>query len=319
MEKRDRYIAAIGEIVVEIMASERGDGFTEAQPFVGPFASGAPAIFIHQAALLGQACGIASCVGDDDFGRMNLDRLRISGVDVRAVAISRTRPTGSAFVRYAADGSRQFIFNIAHSACGEIAESEPLHAMVDRTDHLHVMGSSLFSESLAALTLDGISRVKARGGTVSFDPNVRPEAIADGFLHHSLPAILSQTDVFLPSGDELFIAHPGSREREALDALFDNGVTVVVHKRGSAGARYHDRALTIDQSAFPVDETDPTGAGDSFGATFLTYWLRGYAPKACLQMAAAAGAIAVTKQGPMEGAASANEIEALAKTTGALT
>ena len=56
----------IGEILVEIMGVTTGAGFREAQPLVGPFPSGAPAIFIDQVAKLGGSCGIVSAVGDDD-------------------------------------------------------------------------------------------------------------------------------------------------------------------------------------------------------------------------------------------------------------
>lgn len=93
-------VVTIGEILVEIMAEERGAGFLEPLHLVGPFPSGAPAIFIDQVAKLGQACRIISCVGDDDFGWINLERLRADGVDVEGIARLPDQVTGSAFVRY---------------------------------------------------------------------------------------------------------------------------------------------------------------------------------------------------------------------------
>ena len=93
-------VVTLGEILVEIMADERGHGFREPLRLVGPFPSGAPAIFIDQVAKLGQPCGIIACVGDDDFGRVNLERLENDGVDVTAVEVNPTYVTGSAFVRY---------------------------------------------------------------------------------------------------------------------------------------------------------------------------------------------------------------------------
>ena len=99
-----KKVITIGEILVEIMATEIGDGFLEPIPLVGPFPSGAPAIFIDQVAKLGQPCGMIGCVGEDDFGRVNIERLRRDGVDVSAIAVDPDRPTGSAFVRYRADG-----------------------------------------------------------------------------------------------------------------------------------------------------------------------------------------------------------------------
>ena len=50
-----KSILTIGEILVEIMATDKGDGFLEPVKLVGPFPSGAPAIFIDQAAKFGQA------------------------------------------------------------------------------------------------------------------------------------------------------------------------------------------------------------------------------------------------------------------------
>ena len=56
-------VVAIGEVLVEMMADEQGEGFREPLHLIGPFPSGAPAIFIDQVAKLGQPCGMISCVG----------------------------------------------------------------------------------------------------------------------------------------------------------------------------------------------------------------------------------------------------------------
>src|ERR1700727_2179335 len=46
--RRMAGIMTIGEILVEIMATERGQSFRTPGTLVGPFPSGAPAIFIDQ-------------------------------------------------------------------------------------------------------------------------------------------------------------------------------------------------------------------------------------------------------------------------------
>ena len=94
-----KKIVTVGEIVVEIMATEPGRGFLEATALVGPFPSGAPAIFIDQVALLGHPCGMVGRVGDDDFGRLNVRRLAADGVDVSAVSVDPEAATRSAIVR----------------------------------------------------------------------------------------------------------------------------------------------------------------------------------------------------------------------------
>ena len=120
----------IGEILVEIMADVPGDVFRAPIAPAGPFLSGAPAIFIDQVARMGQPCGIISKVGRDDVGRVNTDRLAADGVDVSAIGTNLNRPTGSAFVRYRADGSRDFVFNIGQSAFGTMPDSPAVAAML---------------------------------------------------------------------------------------------------------------------------------------------------------------------------------------------
>lgn len=80
-----RCIVTIGEIVVEIMAETQGIGFLEPMALKGPYPSGAPAIFIDQAAKLGVDCGVISAVGHDDFGTLNVERLKHDGVDISAI------------------------------------------------------------------------------------------------------------------------------------------------------------------------------------------------------------------------------------------
>ncbi|TJW39703.1 MAG: sugar kinase, partial [Mesorhizobium sp.] len=68
-----KKLVGAGEILVEIMAERIGQSFLEPGPLLGPYPSGAPAIFIGQAAALGQPAGLIGAVGDDDFGRLNID------------------------------------------------------------------------------------------------------------------------------------------------------------------------------------------------------------------------------------------------------
>jgi tagatose kinase len=305
-----KSILTIGEILVEIMAAEKGDGFLEPIKLIGPFPSGAPAIFIDQAAKFGQPAAIIGCVGDDDFGRINLNRLRRDGVDVEGVRIDPERATGSAFVRYKSDGSRAFVYNIKHSASGSIALDSAARTVLERSDHLHVMGTALFSPSIVEIVLDAADTIKARGGTISFDPNLRPEMLNLPGLQNACGTLFRRCDIFLPSDVELYLFTKAIEEKAAVAEILNYGVRAIVHKRGAAGANYFDGATHLTQPGFAVEEVDPTGAGDSFGATFVSCWLRNLPPARCLAYAAASGALAVTKQGPMEGAASQADLDA---------
>jgi sugar/nucleoside kinase (ribokinase family) len=296
-----KKIVVIGEILVEIMADTIGEGFDGPQPLTGPFPSGAPAIFADQAARLGQPVGIISAVGDDDFGRINLARLDRDGVDVSAVHLDPDRPTGSAFVRYRADGSRDFVFNIKHSASGQLHMTPAADALLKAADHLHVMGSSLSSPEFVDLNLQAAEVIKARGGTVSFDPNLRKEILFAPGMAGAMARFVALTDLFLPSGEELTLLTKAKDDPGAIAELLDRGIKAVVHKNGAIGARYHDANGSLSIASFPVEEVDPTGAGDCFGGTFTALWLRGTAPANAMTIAAAAGALAVSGRGPMDG------------------
>ena len=198
-------LITVGEILVEIMATTIGTGFRTPQNLVGPFPSGAPAIFIDQAGRLGAPCAMIGAVGDDDFGRVNLDRLSADGVDVSAVAVHSDIATGSAFVRYRADGNRDFVFNIRHSASGRIAMTPEAEQVIARASRIHVMGSALTIPPVRIMVERAVATIKANGGLVSFDPNVRKEMMNDAALTSALHRILAATDLFLPSGDEILL------------------------------------------------------------------------------------------------------------------
>jgi tagatose kinase len=305
-----KTVVTLGEILVEILATRRGQSFLAPGALVGPYPSGAPAIFIDQVARLGQPCGMIGCVGDDDFGRLNVERLRADGVDVSAIAVHADAPTGSAFVTYGEDGGRNFVFNITHSASGHVQIGEAAERLLARADHFHVMGSSLFSPRIVAATRLAVERVKARGGTISFDPNIRTELAKGSDIAAFFDFVLDRCDVLLPSGEELLVvARAGSRDA-ALAALLRRGIGAIVLKEGDRGATYVDRAGATHADGFGVDEVDPTGAGDCFGATFLVCRMRGMDVPQSLRYANAAGARMVTVKGPMEGVSSFAEIEA---------
>jgi sugar/nucleoside kinase (ribokinase family) len=306
-----KKVLTVGEILVEIVATTKGDGFLEAQPLVGPFPSGAPAIFIDQLGRLGTPAAIVSRVGDDDFGRLNLARLTADGVDVSGIEIAKGEATGSAFVRYRPDGSRAFVYNIAHSATGKLTLTPAAEALMASCDHMHVMGTALSAPGLADVAREGIERIKSRGGTLSFDPNLRPEILDSPGLRQALDEVLARTDLFLPSGEEIHLFTDAADEDAAVEDLLQRGVREVVVKRGDRGASHFTAGGRTDAGPLAVEEVDPTGAGDCFGAAFVSFWLAGAPPETALRYANAAGAHAVTKLGPMEGAATRSELDAL--------
>ena len=303
-------IVAIGEILVEIMATRIGQTFLEPGLFAGPYPSGAPAIFADQAARVGATTALISCVGPDDFGTLNLNRLAASGVATSGVRRVPGTTTGSAFVTYRADGGRDFIYNIANSAAAELDAAQLTPELFAGCRYFHVMGSSLFSARIAAAVRRGVELAKAAGARISFDPNIRKELLSLPDVAATIAAVLEVTDVLLPSDADLEHLCPGQGEAEAAQSLLAAGRQMVLLKKGARGSVYHDADRRIAAAAFPTEEVDPTGAGDCFGGTFVASLALGLPLERALRLANAAGALAVSRKGPMEGNSTMAELEA---------
>lgn len=297
-------------MLVEIVATTVGDGFAEAQPLTGPYPSGAPAIFASQVGRLGVPITMVGRVGDDDFGNLNVKRLGADGVDMSGIEVVPGEVTACAFVRYRADGSRRFVFTLPQSAAAALPPMAAADAAIAACNHVHVVGSALGMPGIAPRVLEAADAVLARGGTLSVDPNLRLELASEEAITR-LARLVERATIYLPSGDELFLLSDGANEEAALADLLARGVQEIVVKRGAAGASYHASGMRLDVPGVAVDEVDPTGAGDCFGAAFVAMRRTGADPETALRYANAAGALAVTRLGPMEGAATRAEIEAL--------
>jgi sugar/nucleoside kinase (ribokinase family) len=151
------------------------------------------------------------------------------------------------------------------------------------------------------VALGCVEAVKARGGTVSFDPNLRPELLGSPGLREALEAILGRCDIFLPSGGELFLFTRARDEAGAVAELFARGVPEIAWKRGAEGQCGTGRRGRSCRRASRWRRWTPTGAGDCFGAAYVCLRLRGAQPAEALRVACACGALAVTRKGPMEG------------------
>ena len=302
-------IVTFGEVLAEFMALETNQSLGTAGRFAGPFPGGAPAIFIDQAAKLGSSAAMVSCVGDDAFGRMLVERLAADGVDTSAITVRPEATTASAFVTYYDDGARDFIFNIANGACAEISPRQ-FNTVIRGCKLFHIAGTSLFSGHMIDLARQTADRVKAGGGRVSFDPNVRKETLARSGAREALTDLLSRTDILLPSDSELNVLVDIDDDEKAVERALALGVSEIAWKNGKDGARYYDGHNVSHYPSFEVDEVDPTGAGDSFGATFCTLRTQGVAAEQAMRYANAAGATAVSRRGAMEGTSRRDELDA---------
>lgn len=302
-------ILTLGEIVVEVMAKKVGQSFEEAGEFSGPFPSGAPAIFIDQAAKIGSSAGIISTIGNDAFGRLNYKKLEQDGVDVSFISTTDELTTGVAFVTYHENGDRDFIFHLQNSASSLLTPDDVKEEYFTDCKYFHVMGSALFNENIRVAVKKAIGFCKQTNTKISFDPNIRKELLKDDKMKECLQFVLENCDIFLPSGDELTLFTDVADEAEAAKKLIDNGIEYVVIKKGSKGCTAYSKDTSFSVEPLKVVEIDPTGAGDCFGGTLISCLNKGFGLRQAVKYASTAGALAVTKKGPMEGSTTLEQVK----------
>ena len=296
-------VLAAGELLVEFVSLEKGCGLKKTTTFKGPFPSGAPGIFADQAALTGCDVYMVGAVAEDSFGDVILDRFARDGVRSDYVTRLSGTTTGSAFVSYFEDGSRTFVFNMSNSAACNISPDPRLLDLIagGGISWFHVSGSSLGDPKMAPVILTLFDAVRAAGGKISYDPNVRKEVASNPDYAPMVQRILAGTDLFLPSSEDMDALFPGASESDALARVFDAGTDRIVMKKGSAGCAYFSPEDSFSLPAHAVEVIDATGAGDCFCATFVALTALGTDPREALALANAAAALSVTETGPMEG------------------
>lgn len=301
-------ICTMGEMIVEIMRNEVDAPLNEAGVFLGPFPSGAPAIFIDTVAKLGHSAAIIGGVGKDDFGRCLTDRLTKDGVDCSLVGEYTEASTGCAFVTYFSDGGRKFIFHIGNTPAA-MPKMPPKEKLPD-ADYFHVMGCSLMaSEAFGREIVKTMHAFKEKGAKISFDPNIRPELLGNASL---VDEVMAVTSVFQPGVSELLMISGCDTVEDAVKKCFENEILeIIALKNGSKGCRVFTRDGEFSQGIYEVEPLDATGAGDSFDGAFLVALAEGKDVRTAAKIASAAAALNTAAFGPMEGKISKESVAAM--------
>jgi 2-dehydro-3-deoxygluconokinase len=249
---------------------------------------------------LGISAGWVSLLGDDEPGRLVLDRVRGEGVDTSMVRLVPDLPTGLYLREHVGQETRVYYYRRG-SAASTMSGSTFDPGYLRGAEFLHLTG---ITPALSAECRDFVlwaAREAGEGGTrVSFDVNYRSKLWSAEEARAFAEEMLPDVDLLL-IGDEEASALWGREDEGFVRELAASGPREVVLKRGGEGSLAFVDERVITQPAFPVEEVDPVGAGDAFDAGYLAGHLWGLGAEERLRVANAMGALSVATLGDYEG------------------
>jgi fructokinase len=274
---------------------------------------GAPANVAVGVARLGGESAFIGRVGADPFGRFMADTLVVEGVDIRHLTQDPAHRTSTVLVELDEAGERSFTFMVRPSA-DQFLEPADLPRF-EAGQWLLSCSIALANEPVRSSCLKAMAAIKAAGGRVCFDPNLRPEVW--GKPAEMLPQVsvaIALADVVKLSVEELQLLSGEDDLAAGLATL--SGPALVLVTRGAAGVVARLEGDLLEWVGQKVTPLDTTGAGDAFVAGLLAALAEGdrlpalSELPAILAQAHGCGALATTAKGAMTALPTRTELDA---------
>lgn len=238
--------------------------------------------------LLGDAARVSyvTRIGTDALSRQFLAFLDSSAIEVSGISQDSERTLGLYLIRLEG-AERSFSYWRDQSAARRLADDEDaLDAALQQSSLVHVSGITLaiIGATGRRNLFAALDRLRARGGIVSFDPNIRrrlwPE---ETVLRNAMADMFSRCDIALPSFDDEQGLWADANPAATVARIAAHGVTEIAVKNGAMPALIYASGTTMSVPASEVpDIRDTTGAGDAFNAGYLAARHKGLAqPQAC--------------------------------------
>lgn len=249
------------------------------------------------AARQGAAVGYVTHIGADTFGNSFMDLWAQEGVDTSTVKQVPDAHTGVYFVTHGENG-HEFSYFRAGSASSRMSAADLPAKALQSAKILHVSGiSQAISDTAADAVFEAIRIVKAAGGKVSYDTNLRlklwPLERARAVTH----AAMAQCDIALP-GLEDAQQLTGLSDPDAIaDFYLELGAGVVALTLGAEGTLVATPETRERVKGRRVEAVDATAAGDTFDGAFLARLAAGDTPFEAARYANAAAALSTRGYG----------------------
>ena len=215
-------------------------------------------------------------VGDDAFGHLLKGTLDTLGIGTGGIVTDPAVFTTLAFVTLDATGNRSFSFARKPGADTCLRSEEIDYKLLDDCKVFHFGTLSLTNDPARSATQAAVSYAKKQGKRISFDPNLRkPLWPDDATAKEQMEWGLHQADIVKISDEEIEFLWGLSPEEGAQKLLKEYGVKLVYATLGPKGIHFANRN-GCGEVASPtgLHVIDTTGAGDIFGGSAMSQFLR---------------------------------------------
>ena len=266
-------VVALGELLIDfapVSTDDAGYPTLKAQP------GGAPGNFLAALQKYGCSTALLGKVGDDTFGHLLKGTLDKLGIDTRGILVDPAVFTTLAFVTLDATGNRSFSFARKPGADTCLRPEEVDTALLDEGKVFHFGTLSLTNEPARSATRTAVAYAKEHGKLISFDPNLRkPLWPNDDAAKEQIEWGLHQADIVKISDEEIEFLWGISPEEGAQKLLKEYGVRLVYATLGPKGCHFANRQGCGEvPSPTGLHVIDTTGAGDIFGGSAMSQFLR---------------------------------------------
>ena len=278
-------------------------------------AGGAPANVAVGVARLGVPSAFIGRVGKDPLGEFMQQTLRNENVNTDYMHLDPEHRTSTVVVGLD-NGERSFTFMVNPSADQFLSVSD-LPAF-NAGEWLHCCSIALINEPTRTATLTAMKNIRAAGGKVSFDPNLRESLWkSQAEMIDIVNQAVALADVLKFSEEELtLLTHTDSLEKafEKITALYPEKLIIIT--MGKDGALFNLNGHKEVVAGKPLQPVDTTGAGDAFvggllaGLSLNSNWQKLDVLKQVIRQANACGALATTAQGAMSALPNQQQLKA---------
>lgn len=264
-----KTVIAIGEALIDFIPQTKGCALKDNAVFER-VCGGAPANVTAAVSLLGGRSKMITQLGKDGFGDHITEVLEQVGVDTSCILRTDRANTSLAFVALKADGNRDFSFYRKPGADMLLEAEQVKEEWFSECGALHFCSVDLVECPMKEAHKRAIALAKAQGAVISFDPNLRFPLWEDHEeLRRTVRAFIPYADILKISDEELEFITGKTDIHDAADALFSEGVQMILYSEGPDGARILTKEYEVCVPAISVPVSDTTGAGDAVIGAFL--------------------------------------------------